>query len=91
MKAQSSKNKAVALRYKEEQDGAPKVVGKGQGSLADRMLTLAREHGIPLHEDKDLLTMLEVLDVGVEIPPRLYRALAEVLAHVYRLDKQQSP
>jgi flagellar biosynthesis protein len=78
--------KAVAMRYDGQQDHAPRMVAKGKGTTAERILALAREHQIPLYEDRDLVTLLEVLDIGVEIPPKMYRALAEVLAHVYRVD-----
>ncbi|MCS6970763.1 MAG: EscU/YscU/HrcU family type III secretion system export apparatus switch protein [Planctomycetota bacterium] len=77
---------AVAMRYDEARDRAPRVVAKGQGEVAERILAMAREYGIPLHEDRDLVRLLLVLDLGVEIPPHLYRALAEVLAHVYRVN-----
>lgn len=79
--------RAVALRYRESVDSAPRVVAKGGGRLAERILELAREYGIPLHEDQDLVDLLSVLDLDTEIPPRLYRALAEVLAHVYRVNR----
>jgi flagellar biosynthesis protein len=80
---------AVAMRYDADSDGAPKVVAKGHGEVAERILAIAAEHGIPLHEDKDLLRLLMVLDLDVEIPPHMYKALAEVLAHVYRVNGQQ--
>lgn len=81
-------NEAIALRYREDQDRAPTVVAKGGGTLADRILALAKEHQIPLYEDRDLVSLLGVLDLGTEIPPQLYRALAEVLAHIYRADRR---
>ncbi|TVR46027.1 MAG: hypothetical protein EA402_03345 [Planctomycetota bacterium] len=77
---------AVAMRYDREHDSAPRLLAKGKGSVAERILDLARSHGIPLHRDDDLVSLLGVLDLDVEIPPRLYQALAEVLAHVYRLN-----
>lgn len=77
---------AVALRYDAEHEAAPRVLAKGRGEVAERILALAAEHGIPLHEDADLLRLLLVLDLDVEVPPHLYRALAEVLAHVYRVN-----
>ena len=71
---------AVALRYDQEHDAAPRVLDKGRGEVAERILALAREHCIPLHEDRDLVRLLLVHDLDVEIPPAMYRALAEVLA-----------
>lgn len=78
---------AVALRYQPEApflDAAPKLVAKGQGLLAERMLDLAREHNIPVQSDPDLLQAMEPLDVGQVIPPQLFRAVAIMLAGLYR-------
>lgn len=82
--ADDSKRRAVALRYREDQEHAPRVLAKGGGPVADRIIALAREHGVPLHEDKDLVTLLGALEIDAEIPPMLYHALAEVLAQLYR-------
>lgn len=79
---------AIALRYESGHDLAPRVLAKGRGEVAERILAIAREHNIPLHEDQDLVRLLLVLDLDVEIPPQMYRALAEVLAHVYRVNAQ---
>ena len=81
---------AIALRYEAGHDLAPRVLAKGRGEVAERILAIAREHNIPLHEDQDLVRLLLVLDLDVEIPPHMYRALAEVLAHVYRVNQQES-
>ncbi len=78
------RRRAVALRYDEANESAPRVLAKGHGDVAERIIALAREHNIPLHEDRDLVRLLGVLDLDIEVPPQLYRALAEVLAHVYR-------
>jgi flagellar biosynthesis protein len=80
---------AIAMRYDTESEKAPRVVAKGQGEVAERIMAIAAEHGIPLHEDKDLLRLLMVLDLDVEIPPHMYKALAEVLAHVYRVNAKR--
>lgn len=79
---------AVALRYNGEQDRAPRVVAKGAGPLAERIMAVAREHGVPVHEDAGLAGALYRLDLLEEIPPELYRAVAEVLAFLYGLDRQ---
>jgi flagellar biosynthesis protein len=76
----------VALRYDREKDGAPRVVAKGQGSVAQNIIAIARDHGVPLHEDPDLVATLSALDLDTEIPPELYRAVAEVLVFIYRLN-----
>lgn len=79
---------AVALRYDDAHESAPRILAKGQGDVAARIIALAELHGIPLHEDSDLVRLLGVLDIDVQIPPALYRALAEVLAHLYRTNAQ---
>jgi flagellar biosynthesis protein len=61
------------------------VVAGGAGELADRILSLAEEHGVPVHRDDELVGLLAQLDVGSIIPPELYAAVAEVLAFVYRM------
>jgi flagellar biosynthesis protein len=78
--------RAVALRYDRTQKGAPRVVAKGRGQAAENIIALAREHGVPLHEDSNLAATLSALDIETEIPPELYRAVAEVLAFIYRLN-----
>ena len=59
--------------------------------LAERILALARQHGVPIRHDPDLVGLLAVLDVGSQIPPELYQAVAEVLAFVYHLNSSQRP
>lgn len=80
------RKKAVALRYQPEIDAAPRVIAKGSGDTADRMIALAMEHGIPLQEDPSLVQILSKIEVDHEVPPELYRVVAEVLSLVYRLD-----
>ncbi|MGV1100147.1 EscU/YscU/HrcU family type III secretion system export apparatus switch protein [Thiovibrio sp. JS02] len=79
-----SQKKAVALRYDKEQDAAPKVVAKGGGEIAEKILELAREYGIPIHEDTDLVEILAKLNLNQEIPPATYIVVAEILAFIYR-------
>lgn len=86
MNAEKSK-KAAALSYAHGRDQAPKVVASGRGKIAEKIVALAREHGVPLVEDHNLVQMLEALDVDTEIPVELYQAVAEVLVFVYRLNK----
>jgi flagellar biosynthesis protein len=84
--------KAVALRYERSKDVAPRVVAKGRGHVAESIMTIAREHHVPLVEDRNLVEVLEALDINLEIPPELYRAVAEVLAFVYRINgKMKTP
>jgi flagellar biosynthesis protein len=78
--------RAVALRYKPDTDAAPRVVAKGRRHMAETILAVARQHHVPVHEDPNLVAVLDALDLNLEIPPELYRAVAEVLAFVYRLN-----
>jgi len=81
MKDSSPPPRAVALRY----DGkrAPTVVAKGAGDIARRILAIAEDHDIPLHEDSELVALLSRLDLGEEIPENLYRAIAQIIAFAY--------
>ncbi len=74
---------AVALHY----DGisAPRVVAKGQGELAKRIMAKARAHDVPLHRDPNLVKVLANVPLGEEIPRELYVAVAEVIAFAYWL------
>jgi flagellar biosynthesis protein len=79
--------KAVALRYDMERDKAPKVVAKGKGYVAENIMAAAQKAAVPVYQNKTLVNMLMALDIDREIPPELYRAIAEVMAYVYRIDK----
>jgi flagellar biosynthetic protein FlhB len=77
---------AVAIRYDQANMAAPIVVAKGAGYLAQRIKELAREHGVIIIENKFVArTLYKLVDVGREIPSDLYRAVAEILAYVYRV------
>ena len=80
------KTKAVALKYEMDKDAAPRVVAKGKDFIAEKIIETARAHNVPLYEDKNLVQVLEALDLDTQIPPELYRAVAEVLAFIYRLN-----
>jgi len=77
--------KAVALKYEQNKDSAPKVVAKGRGWIAERIIELARKHGVPLKENHALVEVLSKLEVYEEIPVELYKAVAEILVFVYQL------
>jgi flagellar biosynthesis protein FlhB len=77
---------AVALRYRSSEDRAPRVVAKGKKHVAARIRELARKAGVPILVEPPLTRLLHKLcPEGREIPARLYQAVAEVLAHVYRV------
>lgn len=78
---------AVALKYETDKSSAPYVLAKGQRLIAQKIKAIAMEHNIPIVEDKPLARALfKICDVGQSIPATLYRAVAEILAYVYRLN-----
>ena len=85
----SRRRRAVALRYDDIRDPAPRVVAKGQGEIARKILEIARRHGVPVHEDPDLVEVLAKIELDQVIPPALYQAVAEILAFLYRLNAQR--
>lgn len=78
--------KAVALRYQPDEDLAPRVIAKGSGEVAEEIIARAKEAGVPLQEDASLVQLLSKVDLNQQIPPELYRVVAEVLSLVYRLE-----
>ncbi|HOE10248.1 MAG TPA: flagellar biosynthesis protein FlhB [bacterium] len=76
---------AVALSYKQEKMPAPRIVAKGRGYVAQTIKQIARDHNVPIYEDRLLARTLFKLDVGSFIPPELYRAVAEVLVWVNQI------
>ncbi|MEA2449465.1 MAG: flagellar biosynthesis protein [Thermoleophilaceae bacterium] len=78
------RRRATALRY--EGKGAPTVTASGAGYIADRIVEVARENGIPVRQDPALAEALAALELDTEIPEDLYRAVAEAIAWAYALD-----
>ena len=84
--SESHYHKSAALTYSGE--GAPRLVAKGEGELAERIKATAQEFGVPVVEEAGLVQMLCQIPLGDEIPPALYVAVAEVLAHVFRINNR---
>jgi len=80
--------KAVALKYEPSKDNAPRLTAKGAGKVAERIIDMALKEGIPIREDPDLVGALIQLDFLEEVPPELYKAVAEILAFAYRLNRR---
>ena len=76
----------MALQYQPKLDNAPKVIAKGKGQVAEKIIEIAREHNIYIQNDPDLIEVLSQLDLNQEIPPDLYIVIAELLAFVYSLN-----
>lgn len=88
MKRPEPTQNAVALAY-QTGDLAPKVVAKGRGLIAEEIIARAREHGVFVHESKELVSLLMQVDLDRHIPPALYRVVAELLAWLYHIDALQ--
>ena len=90
MKRKLRKNSAVSLKYRPESDNAPRITAKGKGRIAEKIIKIAKEHNIYIHEDPDMIEVLSQLDINDEIPPDLYFVVAELLAFVYSLNKNMA-
>lgn len=80
---------AAALKYDPKKHAAPVLTAKGRGTIAEKIISLARKNGIPIKEDPSLVQILSKLDIDEQIPPVLYKAIAEILAFVYALNERQ--
>lgn len=80
---------AVALAY-QAGEGAPRVVAKGRGLIADEIIARAKEHGVYVHESKELVALLMNVELDKDIPPALYRVVAELLAWLYHIENNQA-
>jgi flagellar biosynthesis protein len=80
--------KAIAIKYDKTRDRAPRITAKGKGAIAFQIIEIAQRNDVPLYEDQNLARLLDALDLNMEIPPQLYRAVAEVLVFIYRLNSK---
>lgn len=78
------KTRAVALSYDMGKEPAPKIVAKGEGSIAEQILKVAAENNIPIRTDADLVEILAVLELDSFIPLEAYTAVAEILRYIYQ-------
>lgn len=83
----SVRKEAVALTYNPNQADAPKVIAKGKGQIAEKILERAEANHIPIQKDPSLVQLLGQLDLNESIPEELYQAVAEVFAFIYQLDQ----
>jgi len=79
---------AAAIRYDAATADAPRLTAKGRGAVAEKIIEIARRHDIPVREDRALVEILSRLDIDRQIPPELYRAVAEILAFVYSANEK---
>ena len=83
-----TKEKAVALKYDREKSAAPIVNAKGEGHTAQNIIKIAKLHDIPIKKDENLVELLSQLEVDREVPPEMYKAIAEVFAFLYKTTKE---
>ena len=79
---------AVALGYTPHSNDPPKVLAKGHGKVAEKIMELAEQQGIPFHKDKDLAEVLVALDLNQNIPPETFPVIAEILAYIYKQNEK---
>ena len=79
--------KAAALQYNREKDNAPRIIAKGKGDIAQKIVEKAEEENIHIEDDSDLVDILLKLEIGDEIPPELYQVIAEILSFIYEIEE----
>ncbi len=84
---QKDVKEVAALKYSPHEGGAPKLVAVGKGEIAEQIITVAKEHNIPLYEDANLSRTLNLFNIGDEIPKELYEVVAQILIFVGDIDK----
>lgn len=84
------RQKAVALKYNPDKNGAPVVVASGMGYLAERITEAAMEAGVPVYEDDSLATLLTQLKLGSEIPKELYQAIVDIYAYFLKYNPEKA-
>ena len=82
--------KAAAIKYDKKKGIAPRVVAKGKGETAQKIISLAKEHDLPIRKDEDLVELLSKVELDKEVPENLYKAVAEVFAFVYKMTNKDS-
>ncbi len=83
-----SDKKAVALKYEAGESSAPKVIAKGKGTIAEKILQKAQEFEVPIFQNEALANSLLALDIDEQIPPNLYKAIAEVFVWLMKSEQK---
>ncbi len=89
-KPSSAHLKAAALKYDQDHNASPELIAKGQGEIANKILSLAKEHNISVFQNKALVDSLLNLDIHEEIPPRLYQAVAELFSWLMKVENKKT-
>jgi len=83
------KKEAIALKYDKEKNQAPLVTAKGKDVTAQKIIQIAKENGVPIKKDEDLVQLLSKVELDSEVPPQMYKAVAEILSFVYNMTKNK--
>lgn len=81
--------KAAALKYDQKLSNAPQVIAKGKGDVAKNIIKIAQDNNLPIKKDEDLVELLSQLDIDKEIPPSMYKAVAEIFSFIYGLTNKK--
>lgn len=81
--------KAIALKYDKDKDNAPKIIANGTRYLAEEILNIAQKHNIPVKKDEDMVMLLDQIEVNREIPPNMYKAVAEIFSFIYNITNEK--
>ena len=79
---------AIALKYENGKEDAPRVVATGREKIAEQIVAIAKEHGVEIHQDSDLAEILSTLDLDSLIPFEAYATVAEILSYIYRKNSE---
>ncbi len=80
----NKKNKAVALKYSADKDQAPVIIASGYGEIANKIINIAEQNGIPVYRDDSAASLMCMLDVGSAIPPELYEVIAAIYCQLLK-------
>ncbi len=80
----NKKNKAVALKYNADTDKAPVIIASGYGEIANKIINIAEQNGIPVYRDDSAASLMCMLDVGSPIPPELYEVIAAIYCQLLK-------
>lgn len=83
--SQSKKDKAIALRYRADEDMAPVVIAAGYGTVAEHIIEIAEQKGIPVFRDDSAASLMCMLEVGRSIPPELYQVVAAIYGQIMKI------
>ena len=89
-KSKKPSNAAVALKYNPEKDYTPIVVASGHGHVAEKIINLADENGVPVYRDDSATALLTMLNVGQGIPPELYQLVAGIYVQIMQISKDKN-